>query len=280
MRHVLTIVWVGMFGVFGCHVDRTPYSQAEDASNPTYSGPPEQEAADGGGVDSGRDDSNDTSHAELVIHELNANIDLGCDLVEFYVTKAGALEGVLFKERTKTVFTWEQGEVPWGTFIIVHFNAMDLECNPAMSGSEMNAPDEYSSALYTGNFDNAYDVYVEDDGLVATDNVLTLYNADGSIMDAIFVSDAPLGSTAQDTDKQAAEVAAHGQWTTSAGEVPLTGFMDDVFNMHAVHDLDATSTVRLGASIQRKMSIDHNHRDDWFSEGAMPEATWGEANPF
>ena len=264
-------------GTIYCNVSPPSPSAAADADVPVYTGP---EIPDTSLFPDSSDASSDNLGAELVINELNATIDDGCDLVELVVTKAGQLQSIVLKERKSIVFEGGASELNADAYILIHFNGGSPLCNPVASGSEMTSLDEFPGATYAGNFDTAFDVYVDDSGLVATDNVLSLYRVDGTMMDAVFVSDDPTGTAAADTESQAFVVAEQGQWTTTTNQVPVGGFVDELFNMHAVHDLNATSSDRSGQSLQRKQGvIDTNHRGDWFSADELPEATWGQPNP-
>lgn len=264
-------------GCLDCNAAPTPANAPADATGPEYTGP---QVPDASLLSDTPDDGSDEPGAELVINEINANIGNSCDLVELVVTKAGELQGIVLKERKSVVFEGGPSVLPADAYILIHFNGSSSLCNPDASGSEMAGPDQFPAEVYAGNLDSAFDVYVDDSGLVATDNVLTIYRVDGSMMDAVFVSDDPAGTAAADTESQASIVAEQGQWTTATHQLPIGGFVDETFNMHAVHDLDSTSAERAGQSLQRRHGvIDANHRGDWFSANEMPEATWGQPNP-
>ncbi|MCB9666697.1 MAG: hypothetical protein H6715_01060 [Myxococcales bacterium] len=277
MRSTVILLALSMLGVCHCaDSGRSSGKPSGDAAVLQYPGPPFSDAA---ALESDAQGPEASGEARVMINEINANIANSCDLLELYVKEEGSLKGLALKERTSTVHTWDAGESSEGVLIVIHFNKNTTACNPEASESEHIATDEYPAIDYTTNFDGAYDVYISDTGLVATDNVLSLYSADGSILDAVFLSDDAAGSTAEDTDIQAARVAALGQWTMPDGQTPIGGFIDDTFNAYAVHDLNATSTSALGPSLQRKGQTDHNHRGDWFEAELMPDATFGALNP-
>lgn len=214
------------------------------------------------------------ARAVLRIDELNATITGGCDLVELTVRSAGSMEGVELLERTAPVLAFTAFEVQAGQRIVVHLNGSGVTCNPGGAPSETTAPDGQPQALHARNYDGAFDWYSTDTGLVSTDSVLTLRARDGTIMDAVFVSDDPAGTAAADTETQAATVAAAGEWTTVAGGVPPGGFVEDAFNAHAVQDLDGTGTTPGGTSIQRTSSVDTNDLQGW----GMAVSSFGAAN--
>jgi hypothetical protein len=61
------------------------------------------------------------------------------------------------------------------------------------------------------------------------------------------------------------------------GGIPVGGFVDDNFRMHAVQDLDATGVSAAGTSIQRTDDMDTNTLAGW-STGAGAASSWGLLN--
>lgn len=209
--------------------------------------------------------------AIVMINELNANIDDGCDLIELRVISGGSMDGYRLRERVTYVLTFTGLIVDTNDYIIVHFDGNDADCNPGASGNETAAKDELPNSTYSANYDNAWDWYSTDTGLTNTDNVFTLYDNLDVIMDAVFVTQDATGDAAGATETQAANVAAAGEWTMVGGGIPTGGFVDYLFRMHAVLDLDGTGTDPSGESIQRNSNIDTNTMDDW-TQGA---SSWG-----
>jgi hypothetical protein len=227
----------------------------------------------GAGIDSMNDSaqfSGFLTPAGVLVNELKADITGGCDLIELLVTSAGTLEGFEVMERTSSILTFGALIVDAGDFVVLHFDTNDANCNPGGSGDETMAVDEQPMATYGANFDTAYDWYMTDTGMTDTDNVITVLDPVGTIVDAVFVSDDTTGTAAAASETQAAVVAAAGEWEMVAGGIPMNGFVDDDFNAHAVQDSDAADT------IQRLTAIDNNNRDDW-SASNLP-ATWGAPN--
>lgn len=216
----------------------------------------------------------------LVINELNANIASACDLIELRVLRGGNLSGMRLLERTSdTLVTFPSMTVATNDLIVVHVNGGSSTCNPSSATNETTAVNQFATAQHSRNYDTAYDLYSTDTGLTSTDNVFTLYAADGSIMDAVFVSDDAAGSAAAATETQADVVATANQWRTVAGTIPTGGFVDDSFNANAVLDLDATGTAASGTSIQRLDNLDDNNLSDWNQGTDLVRAsTWGALN--
>jgi len=212
--------------------------------------------------------------AVVRINEFNANISGGCDLVELHVVAGGSMDGFELWERTASVLTFANLSVQTGDFVVVHLNSAG--CNASGSGNETASPAEYPNATHPQNIDIAYDWYSTDSGLASTDNVLTLYDHTGTVVDAVLASDAPTGTATSSSEAQAAVVAAAGHWMMVGGGVPPGGFVDDDFNAHAVQDLNNTGTDSFGTSIQRNTSVDTETKADWTDQF---NATWGSLNP-
>lgn len=215
--------------------------------------------------------------AVVRINEINANIANGCDLIELRVVRGGSMDGFSLRERdTGSLVTFTGLNVATNDYIVVHMNSLAMACNPGTSGNETSATNQFPATMYARNYDSAYDWYSTDTGLTNTDNVFTLYNGAMEIVDAVLVANAPMGTAAGGSETQAATVASAGHWTMVGGGVPMDGFVDDAFRMHAVQGLGSTSTTTMGTTIQRINNDDTNTRADW-NDSSM--ATWGANNP-
>ena len=202
--------------------------------------------------------------AVLLINELNANISGGCDLVELRAIGAGSLGGIVLKERTSTVLTFAAVDVDVDDIIVVHFDATDATCNPTGVDAETTSKDQLDAATHQVTYDSAWDFFDDDDGLTATDNVLTIYGPGGDIQDAVFFTDADdQGTAAAATETQAANVAAAGEWTDPDGSVPEGGYIDAAFTDSAVVGLKDTGTSATGETLQRFDDWDTDTSEDW-----------------
>jgi hypothetical protein len=215
--------------------------------------------------------------AEVVINEFNANISPGSDLVELRVVSGGNMAGFSLSQRNIALTTFSGLTVAANDFVVVHLDSNDPVCNPTSAPGETTSPSQFPSAAHPRNYDTAYDWYSADTGLVATDNVFTLYDRHGGIVDAVLSADNPTGTTAAASENQAAIVAAAGEWQRVGGGVPPGGFVDDDFRTHAVLDLNATGTTASGMSIQRTTNVDSNDKNGWTTGTGAP-STWGLLN--
>ena len=135
--------------------------------------------------------------AVVLISEVNANITSGCDLVELRVISGGSMSGFQLFERITSVITFSGLAVESGDIVVVHFDLTDGSCYgvPPPSGETISV-DQHPSTSFSTNYDTAWDWYSTDSGITGTDNVLTLYDGHGIVLDAVFLSDDPAGKAA------------------------------------------------------------------------------------
>lgn len=206
--------------------------------------------------------------ATVRINEVNANMGKGCDLVELRVTAAGDLHGIELWARTAAVLTFGALAVERDDVIVVHFNAST--CTPEFESETLSK----TQSTAAGTYATAYDWYTTSPGLVSTDLVLTLYDAQGRILDAALLADDTAGTAASASEEQARAVAAAEHWVSATGDVPASGFVDDTFSAHAAQDLNATGTSAQGDSIARVGDLDRNSAADWL----QGPSSWGRLN--
>jgi hypothetical protein len=224
-----------------------------------------------------------TPTAEILINEINANITGGCDLIELRVKTSGTVQGFQIRERTGNVpagemsFTFPNMLVNKNDFIILHLNKGSNTCNPGGAIDETTTLNQQPAATFTGNYDMAYDWYADDAGLTNTDNVLTIYNGAGTIIEAVLLTSDSVSTTASAaSEAQAAVVAAANQWRVFTGGNPApNGFVDYDFNINAALDLDFSGTTPSGYSIQRVGDFDSNSKLDF---GTLATPSWGALN--
>ena len=224
--------------------------------------------------------------AVVRINEVNANVGSStttttmddCDKIELRVVSGGSMTGFRLRERNggsgELSHTFPTFFVQTNDLIVVHVNSGSATCNPNNATQETTSPDQQPAATFAGNYDTAYDFWNADTGLTNTDNVFTLLDATGAIVDAVLISNDPIGNAnvAAASETAAAAVGAANQWDPA-----LATYIDGVFRMHAVHDLDATGNTIGGNSIQRIDDTDDNDKADW-TTGAGAASTWGALN--
>jgi hypothetical protein len=216
------------------------------------------------------------SPAVVKINELNANIANGCDIIELRVIADGAMGGFKITERTGSTaaqelsFTFPDGfNVHKNDYILVHESSASAMCNPNGATTETLMKNQQPAAMFGGNVDTAFDFWVADAGLVATNNVITLYDPTAAIVDAVFLTDVSTTTIATNTLTQAGLVGAANQWSPAQATYTSPEFLAD-----AVTDLNLTENTTVGKSIQRLTDADTNALADW-TTGAGATSTWG-----
>ena len=214
--------------------------------------------------------------ASVKLNEVNAHITANCDLLELRVTASGSMGGIQIKERNVVVHTFGALDVVKNDIIVLHFASGSATCNPGTSVSETTIAGQ-PVGTFARNYDTAFDIFTTDGGITDTDNVISVLDKLGAIVDAVLIENND-NSTAGDSETAAATVAAANQWQMVGGGVPTGGFADANFTPHAVIDSDAPETVNhTGAnseSLRRVDDTDDNDKADW-AQGAN---TWGLIN--
>jgi len=218
------------------------------------------------------------TRAVLRINELNANIASSCDLIELRVISAGTVDGLRLTERTGNVsstelsFDFPAVTVQKNDFIVLHLNSGSATCNPGTATGETTSVSAEPASTFGRNYDLAYDLWSSDTGLTVTNNVLTLFDAIGSIMDVVLVADGT-GTVAS------ASLTAAGAAGTASQWLPAQATYDAAaFSSAAVTDSDATGTTPAGASLQRLDDSDDNDKADWTTGGGGTTSTFGAKN--
>ncbi|CAN5419568.1 hypothetical protein BH11MYX1_BH11MYX1_00030 [soil metagenome] len=216
--------------------------------------------------------------AQVVINELNGLLAGGCDLIELRVTAAGSMGNFKLTERAGSAssnelsLTFPAGfTVAKNDYIVVHFSGGVAACNPGTAVNETATKTDQPTVTYAANFDTAFDFYVTDTSLTATDNVLTLFDSAGIIVDAVFLDDTT-ASEAAGTTTAASAAGAAAAWAPAQATYTVAEF-----SAAAVKNLGGTGTTIAGTSIQRVTNTDTNAAADW-TTGAGVTSTWGANN--
>jgi hypothetical protein len=216
-----------------------------------------------------------TVQAGVVINELNANIAKSCDLIELRVTSDGTMGGFRLVERIGSTsqsemnYTFPQGfNVLKNSIIMFHESSGSAACNPNGATQELMSPTDQPGSNYGGNYDTAFDFWGSDAGLVGTtDNVVTLFDGTGTMIDTVFLEGS--GSGATDTIAAANLAGAANQWSPAQATYTQADFIAD-----AVPNMQTTGTTATGTSLQRVNDTDTNSKTDW----AIAAETFGAIN--
>jgi len=176
---------------------------------------------------------------DIVINEVAPWESSSQDWVEFYATTDIIIDKWVVKERDAIIKIFPNTlSLSQGDYIILHINQSgENESNESGKGEN-----------------NCWDFYSQDEGVVGTDNVITLEDADGMIIDALCW--VKIDETWTKGQKMAFEnVIEAEEWV---------GTIDTNKDQQQSESFDATQGQKKNISIGRdKLSSDHNNENDW-----------------
>lgn len=124
--------------------------------------------------------------AQVVISEVQCDGSSGPeDYIELYVQSGGSMAGWKVKERTSTLYTFDNSFSPsTGDYIVMHHDSANqgTYTNEDLSGNNI------TSSSATDSVATAYDVYSTDTSFTCTDNIAILENISATIVDLVPVS--------------------------------------------------------------------------------------------
>ncbi len=211
---------------------------------------------------------------KLIINEINPSISKSCDLIELRVVEGGNLDGFTVQERTYNppLVTFKGLTVKKNDIIIIHLNGKNSTCNPSGAQNETTGLKQFPKSAHANNFDTAYDWYSTDTGLTGTNNIITIYDPNGKVVDvALWVENSKTGVSSS-TVSQANKISKSKQWTDPQGKLPAGGYSKTNIASFAIPGRAGSSVT--GNSYQRKSNKDTNSKDDW----TVAKPTWGVKN--
>jgi hypothetical protein len=206
--------------------------------------------------------------ARLVINEVNPNISNAKDLIELRVVAGGSVKGIRVQQdiNSSVLFaTLPDVDVATDDIIVVH-------CDP----TEVTTPETTSKGQCTAAtcFANAWDFADKDQGITATNRLIVLRNADGTLLDVVPFFATSGTNTSFPLELQAAQAA--GMWLPSdCAGMPCTYTSTPTAQSISVL-WSGVGNSRAGNSVSRKPVADTNTKDDWNAPGAP---SWGLPNP-
>ncbi len=216
--------------------------------------------------------------AGMVINEINPNIGVSRDLIELLVTSAGSTNGVAIVQdgsALETLATMPDVTVAAGDFIVVHLNPAGAP--GAAPGSETLSKTQYPSAVFSANYDNAWDFHGGTAGLTFSHRVLRVEAPGGSlVLDAVpfVLSNNPTPPAAFPGDLQTLQAA--GRWLpANCGGSPCT-YTSIPTAVQISVDYLGCGTTPTGNSVARRPGQTTMQNADWYAAAAQ---TMGLVNP-
>jgi hypothetical protein len=166
--------------------------------------------------------------ALLTLNEVNPNITGSLDLIELAVTRGGPLTGFTLRANPAPQLAVPTSGTLLATLPAICAATGDLvvvHLTPAIdpATSETLAKNQLDSATYAQNYDNAWDVRGGNNGLTATNQVITIRNPGGTYVEGIAFSTMGAAASAQGFIDSLAFLQAQGLWLPAdCGGVPCT----------------------------------------------------------
>ena len=213
--------------------------------------------------------------AQLLINELSPNIGSQHDLIELVALTGGSVNGVKLLQKGSaidTLVTLPDFSVAQGDFIVIHLVPSGVAgIAPA---SETTSKNEYANAMYSANYDTAWDILGGATGLTFGYRVIELDGPAGTLMDAVPVVVSNQAGAAAFPGVLQTLQAAGGWLPADCGGMLCTYASAPTATEISVDYLGA-GTTPAGKSIQRKAGMNTKMKSDW---NAAANSTFGAAN--
>ena len=217
--------------------------------------------------------------AGMILNEINPNIASGRDLIELLVTSAGSTNGITVVQdgtNVETLITMPDVIVAAGDLIVVHLTP--ASATGAAPGSETTAKNQYPFAMYSANYDNAWDFHGGTIALTFNARIIRVEAPGGaSVLDAVpfILSNAATPPAAFPLDLQALQ--ATGGWLPADCGGALCTYVSTPTAMQISVDYLGSGNSATGNTIARKAAGLNTHQNsDWNAAAAH---SWGAANP-
>mgnify|MGYP000921063552 CR=1 FL=1 len=215
--------------------------------------------------------------AGLLFNEVSPNIASGRDLVELLVTSPGTVNGVtLLQDGTnvETLATLPDVSVAMGDLIVIHLNPSGA--TGAAPGSETTAKNQYAAAMYSANYDGAWDFHGGNTGITFNNRVFRLEAPGGAILDAVpfVLSNAAAPPAAFPGDLQALQALA--RWLPADCGGQLCTYTSTPTAVSISVDYLGVGSTPTGNTISRKPGMNTMQKSDWNAAGPH---SLGLANP-
>jgi hypothetical protein len=215
--------------------------------------------------------------AGLLINEISPAITGSHDLVELRVTSAGTINGVKLLQigsATETLATLPNANVAAGDLIVIHL--VGSTATGAAPASETTGKSQYAYAMYTANYDTAWDVLDGTTGLTNGNRVLELQTVTGTVLDAVPVVLSSSGSPPAAFPGVLQTLQANNLWLpVDCGGQPCT-YVSTPTAIAISVDYLGVGTSATGNSVARKPGFNTRQKSDWNAAAAQ---SFGLPNP-
>ncbi len=214
--------------------------------------------------------------AQLLINEINPNIGASHDLLELLVTAPGSTNGITIHQvgsANELLVTLPELNPAMGDLIVVHLTPAGTTGIAAMS--ETMSKNQFPNAMFSANYDGAWDVLGNAIGLSYANRVLEVLTPAGTYIDSVpVVRSTGAPAAAYPAVLQALQAA--GNWFPADCGGVLCTYVSTPTAIDISVDYEGVGTTATGNSIQRKPGVNMKQKSDWNAPAAQ---TFGAANP-
>jgi hypothetical protein len=213
--------------------------------------------------------------ATLILNEINPNITSSHDLIELVAVTGGSVNAFAIEQgisSSVTLATLPQVNVSAGDIIVVHL--VPATATGAAPASETISKTEYTNAVFSANYDNAWDFHGGATGITYSNRVLLVRDSAGTIQDAVPFTNNGGAPVAYPGDV----VSVQGQslwYPPDCGGSPCSYSTAPTVESISVN-WQTSGTSPTGNTAQRLVSQDNDINTDWTS--APQTQTWGMLN--
>jgi hypothetical protein len=215
--------------------------------------------------------------AGLLFNEINPNIGSSHDLIELLVTQSGSTNGITILQKgtvVDTLATLPDVNVTAGDLIVVHL--VPATATGAAPASETTSKTQYANAMYSANYDGAWDFLGGTTGLSYSNRVLEIDAPGGVVLDAlpVVLSSSANPPAAFPGTLQALQSA--GLWLPPDCGGMLCTYTSTPTAVSISVDYLGAGTTPTGNSISRKPGMNTKQKSDWNAAGPQ---SFGLPNP-
>jgi len=213
--------------------------------------------------------------ATLRISEVAPNITNSRDIIELYVVQGGSTANfTLYQDTTTLLATLPDAVVATGDIIVVHLVPDKTTVPPPDApGSETTSKNQYPSATYSSNYDNAWDFHGGTTGITYSSRVLRVKDPNGVTQDGVAFARTS-GTPPSAYPDELASLQAEGHWLpVNCGGVPCSiSSTPTATQVSAIWEGVTTSRT---TTVRRLGNTDTNMASDW----AVGANSLGAVNP-
>ncbi len=215
--------------------------------------------------------------AQVLFNELNSNITGGRDLIELLVTAGGSTNGITLHQKgsaDETLATLPDVIVATNDLIVIHLTPVGT--TGIAGASEIAGKAEFPKAMFSANYDGAWDFLGAAIGLSFSNRVLEAQGPAGAVLDAVPVVVSNSGNPPAAFPGVLQLLQAAGGWFPADCTGQLCTYMSTPTAVAISVDYLGSANNPTGNSVSRQPNLTNKTKSDWNAAGPN---SWGLVNP-